>query len=227
MANSELVSKLAHLRNISSTFQDYRGAATEVDVANIERILAAMGYDLDDDAGLAQRATQLDQHQWQHRLEPVVVINPLRGHSLNLYLTGAERDQTGYWRVDFEHDLPAQEGRFEPTDLVQTGDYWIGDTPYLRLALPLPEDLPTGYHRLSVSLSGKTDETSLIVTPATAFQPDAMARGDRIWGTAIQLYTLRSDNNWGMGDFGDLAELVNTLADQGADVIGLNPIHSL
>lgn len=227
MANSELVCKLAHLRNISSTFQDYRGATTAVDVANIERILAAMGYDLDDDAGLARRATQLDQHPWQHRLEPVVVINPLRGHSLNLYLTGAERDRTGYWRVDFEHDLPAQEGRFEPTDLVQTGDYWIGDTLYLRLELPLPDDLPTGYHRISLSLAGKADETALIVTPATSFQPDTMARGDRIWGTAIQLYTLRSANNWGMGDFGDLAELVDTLADQGADVIGLNPIHSL
>lgn len=227
MANSELVSKLAHLRNISSTFQDYRGVVTEVDAANIERILSAMGYNLDDDAGLAQRAAQLDQQQWQQRLEPVVVINPLRGHNLNLYLSAAERNQTGYWRIDFEHDAPAQEGRFEPAELAQTGDYWIGDTEYLRLELPLPEDLPPGYHRISLSLAGQTDETSLIVTPANSFQPEAMAGGDRIWGTAIQLYTLRSSRNWGMGDFGDLAELVDTLVDRGADVIGLNPIHSL
>lgn len=227
MANSELVSKLAHLRNISSTFQDYRGVVTEVDVANIERILSAMGYDLDDDSGLAQRATQLDQQQWQQRLEPVVVINPLRGHGLNVFLTAAERDQTGHWRIDFEQDVPAREGRFEPAELAQTGDYWIGDAEYLRLELPLPEDLPTGYHRISVSLAGRSDETALIVTPASSFQPNAMAGGDRIWGTAIQLYTLRSSTNWGMGDFGDLAELVDTLADRGADVIGLNPIHSL
>lgn len=227
MANSELVSKLAHLRNISSTFQDYRGAATQVDAANIERILSAMGYDLGDDAGLEQRAIQLDQQQWRQRLEPVVVLNPLRGLSLNLYLSSVERSQAGYWRIDFEHDAPAREGDFEPTELTQTGDYWIGDTEYVRLALPLPSDLPEGYHRITLTLAGQTDETSLIVTPGTSFQPDAMARGDRIWGTAIQLYTLRSSANWGMGDFGDLAELVDTLADQGADVIGLNPIHSL
>ncbi|WP_028670385.1 4-alpha-glucanotransferase [Saccharospirillum impatiens] len=227
MANSELVSKLAHLRNISSTFQDYRGAKTQVEAANIERILSAMGYDLEDDAGLAQQAAQLDQQQWQQRLEPVVVINPLRGFGLNLYLSGAERDQGGTWRIDFEHSESPRQGRFEPAELEQTGDYWMNDTQYLRLEWLLPEDLPTGYHRISVTLGGRTDETSLIVTPATSFQPEAMARGDRIWGTAIQLYTLRSSSNWGMGDFGDLAELVDTLADQGADVIGLNPIHSL
>lgn len=215
MTNGELVSKLAHLRNISSTFQDYRGVTTEVDAANIERILAAMGYDLDDDTGLAQRAMQLDQQQWQQRLEPVVVLNPLRGHDLNLYLTRDEYHQTGHWRIEFEHDAPAREGQFDPSELTQTGDYWIGDIEHLRLALPLPLDLPEGYHRIHLTLAGQTDETALIVTPATSFQPEPMARGDRVWGTAIQLYTLRSPNNWGMGDFGDLAQLVDTLADQG------------
>ena len=227
MTTGELVSKLAHLRNISSTFQDYRGVATQVDAANIERILAAMGYDLDDDAGLAQRAMQLDQQQWQQRLEPVVVLNPLRGHDLNLYLTRDECHQTGHWRIEFEQNVPAREGQFDPSELTQTGDYWIGDTEHLRLALPLPLDLPEGYHRIYLTLAGQTDETALIATPATSFQPEPMARGDRVWGSAIQLYTLRSSNNWGIGDFGDLAELVDTLADQGADVIGLNPIHSL
>lgn len=227
MANTELVSKLAHLRNISASFQDFRGLDTQVDAANLERILAAMGYDPDDEAGLADSATRLDQQQWRERLEPVVVLNPLRGHDLNLYMDAAERDQTGHWRLDCESGDAVREGRFETAGLTQTGDYWIGATQYLRLALPLPVDLPEGYHRIRLTLGGRTDETTLIVTPATSFQPEPMARGDRVWGTAIQLYTLRSDRNWGIGDFGDLAELVDTLAGQGADVIGLNPVHSL
>jgi 4-alpha-glucanotransferase len=227
MANPELVDKLAYLRNVSSTFVDYRGVTTQVAQSNVTRILAAMGYDPENTERLQQLAEKLDQSQWMLRLEPIVVVNPLRSLDVNLYMSRSECTGSGYWRIDFEQDQPALEGRFDPNELEQTGDYWIGDTCHVRRTLPLPDDLVTGYHRLTVTLAERTDETALIITPPTSFQPEAMARGDRIWGTAIQLYTLRSSENWGMGDFGDLARLVDQLADQGADVIGLNPVHAL
>ena len=227
MANPELVDKLAYLRNVSSTFVDYRGVTTQVAQSNVTRILAAMGYDPENTERLQQLAEKLDQSQWMLRLEPIVVVNPLRSLDVNLYMSRSECTGSGYWRIDFEQDQPALEGRFDPNELEQTGDYWIGDTCHVRRTLPLPDDLVTGYHRLTVTLAERTDETALIITPPTSFQPEAMARGDRIWGTAIQLYTLRSSENWGMGDVGDLARLVDQLADQGADVIGLNPVHAL
>jgi len=64
-------------------------------------------------------------------------------------------------------------------------------------------------------------------TAPRCFQPAVLADGGRIWGLSIQLYSLRSRRNWGIGDFTDLATLVEVVAAAGGHFIGLKPLHAL
>lgn len=58
------------------------------------------------------------------------------------------------------------------------------------------------------------------------YLPGWLAEG-RAWGVACQIYALRSTRNWGVGDFADLARLAEIAAAEGADFVGVNPLHAL
>jgi (1->4)-alpha-D-glucan 1-alpha-D-glucosylmutase len=58
------------------------------------------------------------------------------------------------------------------------------------------------------------------------FQPD-WDRTGRLWGIAVQLYSIHSPRNWGIGDFTDLRHLITYAADAGAQFVGVSPLHAL
>jgi 4-alpha-glucanotransferase len=83
----------------------------------------------------------------------------------------------------------------------------------------LPDDLPTGYHRLRTR-DGR--ESLLIVAPAACHLPDDL----RTWGWAAQLYAARSRQSWGMGDLADLTRLGRWTRGLGGGCIMINPLSA-
>lgn len=87
-----------------------------------------------------------------------------------------------------------------------------------------PRDLPLGVHRLQLTdASSTTEDVPLLSAPERAFDGDF----DRCWLLAVQLYSVRSARNWGIGDFTDLEGLIELAYHLGADGVGLNPLHAL
>ncbi len=92
-----------------------------------------------------------------------------------------------------------------------------------RYLIPIQANLKLGYHNLSVRLStGKLFNTFLIVTPQRAYH-----RISRCWGITVQLYSIKSKNNFGIGDLGDLNQLLNWTSKIGGRFVGLNPLYCL
>lgn len=84
----------------------------------------------------------------------------------------------------------------------------------------LPNPMRWGYHFLEqLDGPGRAD---LIVSPGQCYWP----RGLRQWGWAVQLYSLRSEATWGIGDLVDLAQLCAWSAQIGAEVVMTNPLHA-
>ena len=91
----------------------------------------------------------------------------------------------------------------------------------------LPAKLPEGYHTLTLTQGELRTHCRIIVAPKRCYEPQALLAGQKLWGACVQLYTLRSEKNWGIGDFGDLRAMLVDVAQRGGAFIGLNPIHAL
>jgi 4-alpha-glucanotransferase len=99
-------------------------------------------------------------------------------------------------------------------------------------AARLGRTLPLGYHDVRFVLRTARGHRlegghRLIVVPGQCPRPQEVLGPGRRYGLLAQLYGLRSRQNWGIGDLGDLRRLVRWAARRGAGFIGLNPIHAL
>ena len=83
----------------------------------------------------------------------------------------------------------------------------------------LPPDLPFGYHRIAFAGG---DERLLVHSPGRCYLPAYL----RVWGWAVQVHSLWSNDSWGIGDLRDLERFGRMAREQGAEVALLNPLHA-
>lgn len=100
-----------------------------------------------------------------------------------------------------------------------------------RWSLPFPCLTDLGYYRIHLSVTADGVKASqsiwVAVCPEKAYLPSVIDQGQKVAGVFFSLYGLRSERNWGIGDFGDLKKLIDWASTQlGVALIGLNPLHA-
>jgi (1->4)-alpha-D-glucan 1-alpha-D-glucosylmutase len=134
------------------------------------------------------------------------------------------------WRVDLRlpHGMRPVRWAIDTEDgqrFEGAADVTADGSPTFAHRLATGVALPAGYHRLRIE--GLAGSTLLIAAPPRCWQPEALEHGGRLWGPTVQLYGVRSDDNWGIGDFSDLGRIVEQWGGRGAGLVGLNPLHAL
>ncbi|HUJ88289.1 MAG TPA: malto-oligosyltrehalose synthase [Burkholderiales bacterium] len=209
-----LIERLCGQAGIAARWHDIWGKAHEVPEASLEALLGQLGQ-LGDGRG-AQAS------HWNEALPPAAA---LRAHSSPWHQRVRVPEGARLrWRIEAEdgtrHEAEADCGRL---DALETAE--IEGRRYAAYDVPIALELAPGYHRFT--LEGIAGETLLIAAPERCWRPAALEDDARLWGPSLQLYSLRSRRNWGMGDFTDLLHLIEQWAARGAAVIGLNPLHAL
>ena len=224
-----MLARLADLCGILPTYQDGWGKQHSVSDATRRALVDAMSPP--GDADPAQLAEDIDSADWRRPLAPVQVL-PQRDAPARVAVTlsDAQARHPYRWRLTLESGHSVA-GDFHPAQETAAAERRVGDMSYRRYALTLPAVDELGYHQLELERADQGDwppaRMSLIVVPTTCFQPPAVRDEHRIWGTAVQLYGLRSQRNWGVGDFSDLRTLIGLTAQVGGGMVGINPLHAL
>jgi 4-alpha-glucanotransferase len=220
------IDRLARLCGIGDTYENFRGEPTPIGAAARKAILAAMGYPADDAAGIERARQERECSRWRSLLPPVAVVHP-GSSSVEVTVDDEYLGRALDWVVALEEGGEIA-GRVFCGDLAELERGDLDGRSRTRRGLVLPSDLPHGYHALRVVIGGDVGaQCSLISAPRACFEPKTLHDGRRLWGVAVQLYTLRSRRNWGIGDFADLEQSVRAIAPAGASFIGLNPLHAL
>jgi 4-alpha-glucanotransferase len=225
-ALAPLIERLARARGIGDAYYTYKGELKHFSLATKSAILRAMHCRIDDAAALERQIFESEATHPVGLVGDVVVLrNGARVARINT--PAIERNALLHWRVELEGG-GERAGDIRAWDLPERGSWQRDGSWYVLRDLALPEDLPLGYHRLHLELEFAGSESCpLIVTPDRCHEPAKLAQGARLWGVAVQLYTLRSATNWGIGDFTDLREVLRMAAAAGADFVGTSPVHAL
>ncbi|OQW37796.1 MAG: hypothetical protein A4E19_12290 [Nitrospira sp. SG-bin1] len=234
-SDSDLLRMLAERAGIAADYYDIAGTHHVTSDETRRAILAAMDLRVANREDLVEELEAWDHRWWLRGCEPVHVLR-LGGApgSWSLYVPCDSSDEAALhvqWSLNAENGERYCE-RADGPNLKIEETRTIQGRRFVRVVLAFPPELPLGYYSVKAHAKGGGTNTEstfcLIVAPERCYIPYQLQQGVRWWGVALQLYSLRSRHNWGVGDFRDLGTFVDWAGKRlGAAVIGLNPLHAL
>ena len=223
MSDRPHLTALADHFGVLPGFNDISGEWNHTGDSTRLALLAAMGIDASTENAAAEALANEARAASAMLLPPARVIVADANHSPSVQLTApGDHRSSAEWQVELREEGGRSHRVSGRSDVHETRR---------DMSVLLEVNPPPGYHRLHATLYiddkvFEADQT-LIVSPGVCV-PIADRTGDRqAYGIWANLYTIRNERNWGVGDVTDLRDLVDLAGERGAAFIGINPLHAL
>ena len=213
---------LAERYGVVPDYRDFRGGHRHVTAATLVAVLGALGVDASSPERVDVALENVENEVWRRMLPPVMVLRSGAAGRVAVHV-----DDGAPVEAWIELDRESGGGHRPLAQLdVYVAPRTVDGRLVGRATVELPDDLPLGWHTM-VAESGKTAARCAVVVTPDRLQ---LVRGldeRRAWGFMAQLYSVRSEQSWGIGDLADLRD-VAWLAGRrtGADFLLINPLHA-
>jgi 4-alpha-glucanotransferase len=236
----DLINELSELCGIVPEYWDILGKRHITTIETKKALLKAMKIKIDSEEDLLNEINKRRWKQWKIFVEPVHVksVNeqPIKIPVFIPIQEGDEKKLRLSWEIESE-DGKRDNFTISGGDLTFSEEQWINGTRYIKIYIQDKVNRQIGYYEIGIecqysdtnSFSGNallSGKTRLILTPDVCYIPPELYNR-RTWGFSINLYSIRSLRNWGIGDFTDLKKIVRWTANLKGGVVGINPLHAL
>ena len=220
--NRDLLLELAEAYGFGTAYRASNGLITAPPESSFLKLLQALGLELDSDPSEETLRFYLEARRLDaatRPLPPCVVANEGEERHFNVHVHDGHPAHCWISLEDGGSRDAYQDENWAPPVTGPDGVVW-GEATF-----HLPGDLPAGWHELHLESDDFTETCTLIVAP-TQLETNQRYIQDPVWGVMAQLYSVRSEQSWGIGDFFDLGMLAEAVAAEGADYLLINPVHA-
>lgn len=218
----------ARIWGIETDYWDIWGKQHHASAAVEKAILESLGVETGNRQAFEESLQHRSQREWNRALPPTLVLDiDQTPHHVVVSLAEARGNEEATFEIRFEQGKPTQFSAALSSIPIDQHAVLQGER-FVRQRVPIPVDLPLGYHELRLKMAGDHEaSTRLIVCPSRAYQPHSLESA-RTAGIAISLYGVRSERNWGCGDTTDLKAMIDWAGEEaGASFVALNPLHAI
>jgi 4-alpha-glucanotransferase len=205
--------------HIRATFKDVRGHQRHASMDAQLALLRSLGVDLQDPADAPELVRESRHMRCRRGLEPVQIAWDGNGRAADVTLPSKSVPKSIASRLDVGGQLFEKAFRTDELPIAKWSD--AETDSFLRCQIPLPGKIPHGYHRLHVAAGPHTFESLVISAPRTAYIDEEQSRS---WGCFLPLYALRTEQDWGVGDFTSLGDFTSWIGSLGGSVCGTLPL---
>lgn len=232
-SHEELINELSESCGIIPEYWDIFGNIHTVSIETQKAILGAMRLHIESDEDIQKEIARLRARPWTGFIEPVMIVSiNNQPPAIPIYIQieeGKENELSISWSIENE-DGQKEKFTIEGNSIVIRDQNRIDGKRYVKIDLSDSGNRTIGYYTVSVFCKTPEGEISgaskIIVTPDSCYMPPSLEHG-KTWGLSTNLYSIRSEKNWGIGDLADLKKLVEWVAGLKGGFVGINPLHAI